>query len=651
MVKIIMVMNMKIWNIVKNLMTFKPNFDREGFVLKETPEEKSEIHKEIKNRSKSEEKSKNSDRQREQNNKKEQKSELKKQPEKSFSNKSDESSTSDNEKEKGKERGKIRKPVRTSARGEKNNGNEDRKSEDKPRLKKPLKVSEFQEDPDKVSPYLEFNKKRVEEIYGMPENKDFVIREFVIAVSPPVRAFALFMEGLSDKTIINRDVLQPMMLLSNYHEIVNGYLIDHIKERVIASNQVTVHDIFEELVGGVNYGSTAVFIEGCSQSLLVETKGWNSRGVEKPQNEMLVRGPQESFNETIRTNTALIRRYIKSSKLTTEMLKVGKYTHTDVAIMYLRDVANKQLVEEVKRRINSLKTDGIVDSGILEQFIEDRPWSIAPQVMATERPDRVAYSILRGKVAIVVDGNPYILVVPTTMFDQLHSQEDFYLRPLYGTFLRLVRSFAFYVAFLTPGVYLSIILFHKEMIPTELLLAIMGARERVPFPSAVEVIIMEISFELIREAGLRVPGVMGSTIGIVGALILGQAAVQANIVSPIMVIVIAVTGLASFAIPSYSLQFSLRIMRFFYIGLGAMLGFIGIVLGLFIQMHLFASLKSFGVPYLSPMAPTTGTTGDVVLRMPVFSWENREDFINAKRKRFQPKIARGWVKESSKREK
>ncbi|WP_459910201.1 spore germination protein [Desulfotomaculum defluvii] len=625
---------MKLWQMIKKTFEYKPNTDREGFILKETPEEKDQIK---------EENQSNFSEPRDKTRKSENSIRFKK-PNK----------VSRKEIKTDQESRDVEPPHLEEQKSETNKhstaAEEDKKSNGLQKGKRPLKVSKAQQDRDrnKISAYLEVNKKRIEEIYDIPSNKDFIIREFTIALTPPVQAFALFMEGLSDKAVINQNILQPMMLFSNFHEKVDGYLLDHIRKRIITSNQVNVHSSFEQVVGGVNYGSTAVFIDGVDQALLVETKGWEHRGVGVPSNEPAVRGPQEAFGETFRVNTGLVRKHLRSAKLTTEMFKVGKVSQNDIAIMYLRDRVNEKLLQEVKRRIKSIRVDGIVDSGILEQYIEERPWNIAPQVMATERPDRVAYMLLRGKIAIFLDGNPYVLLVPTTMFDHLHSQEDYYLRPLYGTFLRLVRVVAFYISFLTPGVYLSIILFHKEMIPTELLLAITGAREKVPFPSIVEVIIMEVSFELIREAGLRVPGLMGSTIGIVGALILGQAAVQANIVSPILVIIVAVTGLASFAIPSYSLQFSLRIIRFAYIFLGTVLGFVGIVFGLFIQMHMMASLKSFGVPYLAPMSPTTGSSGDVVFRTPVFAWEKNPDFLNTKKSRFQPKVARGWVKDKNK---
>ncbi len=405
-----------------------------------------------------------------------------------------------------------------------------------------------------------------------------------------------------------------------------------------------VKSSLRDILDGVNYGDTAFFLEGCSKALLVETKGWERRGVERPQIEQTISGPQEAFTETLRTNTALLRKLLKSEQLSTEILTVGSRIKTYVAVMYLRDLANPDLVAEVRRRIEGIKVDFVADSGVLEQFIEDHPYNLNPTILSTERPDRVASKIVEGKVAILVDGSPLTLVVPTTMYEQLHTGEETYRSWQAGTYIRYLRAMAFLVSFLLPGMYLSLVLFHHEMFPTELLLAIAGNREKVPFPSIIEVLLMEFSLELIREAGLRIPGVMGSTIGIVGALILGQAAVQANIVSPILVILVAITGLASFAIPYYSLAFSTRIYRFFYIALGVTLGFFGIAIGLFVHGILAANLKSFGAPYLAPTGPRTEAGADVITRLPVFFHEKRPDYVNPQDATRQPRVSRQWIK-------
>lgn len=496
----------------------------------------------------------------------------------------------------------------------------------------------------RVSASLEENRKTIIQLYGLPGNKDVIIRDLTINTVPPVRSFAVFIDGLTDSVL--QDLLfQAVMAFAGQASPPGGEkLADLVKDSLLPGNQVVVTSSFRELLDGVNYGGTALFLEDCSRVLLAETRGWERRTVDRPQSEQTISGPQEAFTETLRINTALLRKLLKSEQLSTELLTVGSRIKTDVAVMYLRDLANPALVDEVKRRIEGLKMDYLADSGVLEQFIEDHPYNLNPTVLATERPDRVASKIIEGKVAILVDGSPFILVVPSTMYEQLHTGEEVYRRWQFGTYIRYLRTLSFLVSFLLPGLYLSLVLFHHEMLPTELLLAIAGNREKVPFPSIMEVLLMEFALEFIREAGLRVPGVMGTTIGIVGALILGQAAVQANIVSPILVILVAVTGLASFAIPYYSLAFTTRIYRFIYIALGATLGFFGISIGLFIQVLLTANLKSFGVPYLVPTGPRTEAGADVVTRLPVFFHERRPDYVNPQDITREPKVSRTWLK-------
>lgn len=568
-------------NILKNLLemiSYRENLDREGFVLKETKDD----HK----------------------------------------NNQGQAAPSPKEEQQGSRR-HFRRPIRPSDRVKKEGARND----------------------EALSASLKENRRAVTDFYGLPENKDIVIRDFTIGTKQAIDCFAVFVDGMVDKAV--QDLLfQTLMRFAQEPAPTHrGKLAEMVKESLLPGNQVTVYSQFSDILSAVNYGDTAIFLEGCSDAVLVETKGWEHRGVERPIAEQTVRGPQEAFTETLRANTALLRKIIKSEALTTEFFTVGTRSKTFVAIMYLRDLANPDLTAEVKRRIKSIKVDYLGDSGILEEFIEDHPYNLNPTTLATERPDRVASKIAEGKVAILVDGTPFILVVPTTMYEQLHTGEEMYLRWQYGTFLRYLRAAAFLISFLLPGLYLSIVLFHHEMIPTELLLAIAGNREKVPFPSIMEVLLMEFSFELIREAGLRIPGIMGSTIGIVGALILGQAAVQANIVSPILVILVAVTGLASFAVPYYSLAFSLRIYRFVYIIVGATMGFFGISIAMFAQVMLTANLKSFGVPYLAPGGPKTTDSADVVFRLPIFFHERRPDYVNPQDMNREPNVSRKWIKD------
>jgi len=498
-----------------------------------------------------------------------------------------------------------------------------------------------------VDPRLQTNKDYIETIYSLPKNQDIIVRDFTISLEPPVQAFAVFIEGISDRVTVNESVLKPLMLLSGKRPVTEpAKLAEYLKKHVVYGNQVDVQDKFEDIIEKINYGGTAVFLDGSPYCLTIESKGWEKRPVGKPVTEQVIRGPHEAFVETLRSNTGLIRKAIRNPRLITEIFKIGVRNKTDVAIMYLDNLANPSLVEEVRRRINSVDTDYVSESGILEQFIEDNPFMPVPQVISTERPDRVISFIMDGKVAILMDGNPNVLVVPTTFFSLLHSPEDYYLRLPYGNFIRLLRVAAMFIAFVTPAFYVAITTFHQEMIPTDLILVIASSRETVPFPTVIEVFFMEFAFEMIREAGVRVPGVIGNTLGIVGALILGQAAVQAGIVSPILIIVVALTGLASFAIPNYSMSFAFRGVRFIFTALAAVFGFFGVSAGLFVLMTSMTGMKSFGVPILSPIGPRTKSGPDILLRGPVWSMEERPDFINAREMRRQPDISRGWIKSS-----
>ncbi len=526
--------------------------------------------------------------------------------------------------------------------------------------KKPMRVKRLSEPGEVitlanllVSPELKVNKEYLETIFSLPENKDFVLREFKIFSDKPTDAFVLFMEGMAERRTVNEGVLKPLMLFAGGKDsnidITGSKMAEYIKEHVVYGNQVDIEEKYEDIVEKVNYGGTAVFIDGCPRCILVETKGWDRRPIGKSETEQIIWGPQEAFNETLRSNTGLIRKSIRNTNLMTELIKVGVQNRTDVAVMYMKNIANPRLVEEVKRRIEAVSSDYVGESGMLEQFIEDHPFMPVPQIMATERPDRVVAFLLEGKVAILIDGNPHVLIVPTTFFSLLQTPEDYYLRLPYGNLLRLLRIVAMFIATTLPAVYVAITTFHQEMIPTDLILAIAAARETVPLPTVVEVFMMEFAFELIREAGLRVPGVIGNTLGIVGALILGQAAVQAGIVSPILIIIVAVTGLASFSIPNYSMAFALRGIRFLFTILAAAFGFLGVSAVFFIILSSLSSMKSFGVPLLVPKGPKTKTESDVVLRGPVWSMEERPDYLDTLNRRRQPRISRKWTVESEKR--
>lgn len=496
-----------------------------------------------------------------------------------------------------------------------------------------------------VSACLEENEKILRDLYAVSRNKDVVIRHFTVPVEPPLSALLVYTDGMVDKKIVDLAVLQPLMLLAEGRHRRSGDMVRAILEEYLPSGQAQAAGDFQAVQEAVNSGDTVLFFDGSDQVVVAETKGWEHRTVDRPQVEQAVRGGQTAFSDVLRVNTALVRAVLRTSDLVTEMFTVGSRSRVKCAVMYLQSVANPALVEEVKRRVGGVCTDYIADAGVLLQFIEDHPNIIFPQAISTERPDRAAVHLAEGRVALLVEGSAFAYIVPVGFFSFFHASEDFSLKTPIGSFMRLVRLSGALLAMLLPALYLAIANFHQEALPTDLVLAIAATKERVPFPGLVEVLLMELSFELIREAGLRVPSVLGNTLGIVGAIILGQAAVTANLVSPIMVVIIALTGLASYTIADYTMAFSLRILRFAFLFLGISLGLVGLAMGLLVVTVILCSMKSFGLPYMVPVSPKTIPSLDVVVRGPVYRQELRPDALNTQDKRRQPRISRTWLKE------
>ncbi len=491
-----------------------------------------------------------------------------------------------------------------------------------------------------ISKSIDRNIEFIKKSFNAAYNKDIILREFTVAGK--FRAFIAFIDGMVDRITINEFILRPLLSKESL-DAAEGCSLEYILEKVLETNQAVKKTEPDEVIYEILQGNTCLYVDGCNFYLSSETKGYDKRSVEKPQTEGVVRGAQEGFNENLRTNITLIRKIIKNKDLSTEFVKIGDRNNNLCAILYIKGLTNPAIVHEVKRRIGNLKTDFIAGSGMLEQFIEENSWSLVPTILSTERPDRTASHLVEGKVVIIAEGTPFALVVPVSLLTMFHTPEDTVLRWQYGTLLRIIRLFATFIAVFAPGLYVAITNFHREMIPTDLLIAIAKARENVPFPTIIEVLLMEISFELIREAGIRIPGIIGNTIGIIGALILGQAAVQANLVSPVMIIIVAITGLGNFAIPDFSVAFAARIYRIIFIILGASLGFYGISLGIVALTTILACTKSFGVPLLSFIAPKVRSINDMILRKPVWMQERRPDNVNPLDETRQPKISRKWM--------
>lgn len=488
---------------------------------------------------------------------------------------------------------------------------------------------------------LQINIEYLKQRFNMPQNQDVVIRNFNVARE--INACLLFMDGMVDKNIINQFVLPQLMNAENFKDFNEDDILDHIVRNVISINQITKTGDINEIIMQVLNGVTGLFLDGNNQCLLIESKGFEKRSIDKPQTETVIRGSQEAFTENVKTNLSLLRRIIKNENLITEIVQVGQTNHANCAIVYLKGIANPELIKEVQKRVKNIDTDFIEGDGMLEQFIEDHPFMLLPQVINTERSDRAASFLMEGKVLLISEGTPFAIAVPVTFFHLLHTSEDSFLRWQYGTFLRFIRILGILISLLLPGLYIALTLYHHEMIPSQLLDSLLKAREPVPFPAILEIIMLELSFELIREGGIRVPGVIGNTLGIIGALILGQAAVSAGLVSPILIIVVAVTGIGSFVIPNYSLSLGIRILRFVITLSGALAGFYGVSLALLSVCLIACSMKSFGVPFFSPIAPKTKPYQDSIIKLPIWKQNMRPDSLNPLNKKRQGDNARGWT--------
>lgn len=504
-------------------------------------------------------------------------------------------------------------------------------------------TGQIQAAPGDISDDLKENLKRIKREFHYPTNKDIVIREFRILQKTD--AFIVYVDGMANNTTVNDYILRQLM--NGRH--VSGYPkfdVDYIADNLIAVNEVTKKKDFNEVIGQVTDGLTALFVEGNDECIVIETRGYEKRSVSEPISEAVIRGPQEGFNENLRTNLSLLRKIIRNKDFITEILPLGKAKNSTCAVLYIEGLTNKKIVQEIKRRVSGVDLDYVSGAGTVEQLIEDRPSSIYPQMLATERPDKTAMFLLNGKVAIICDGSPFASIAPVTFFHFFKSAEDTELRWQFASFLRIIRWFAGLISILLPGLYAALTLFHWEMIPSELLATLTLARENVPLPTLLELLIMELTFELIREGGLRVPGAIGQTLGIIGAIVLGQAGVAAGLVSPILIMVVALTGLSSFAIPNFSISFSLRIMRFAFIIFGGVLGFYGIAAGIILFMGLACSIKSFGVPYLSPIAPKTKSLHDVGIITAPHTLTKRPDYLNTQDRSKTSGLVRGWEGQS-----
>lgn len=481
---------------------------------------------------------------------------------------------------------------------------------------------------------IDVNIKNIESVFSKCD--DVVKRKFAVGRDKDLWLCVTYIDMMANGDTINENImsklitnirLTPPTMSAFSYDVLEG-----LKDGGITASDISEETDFNKAVDSMLSGDTILFIDGSEKAIIISSKGFPSRGVPSSETEIVIQGAKDAFSESFRTNTTLVRRRIQDTRLKLEQFKAGVRTKTTIGIMYMEDLVRPYILEKVKARIDDINIDAVLESGYIEQLIEENWLSPFPQMQTTERPDKVAAAILEGRIAVVVDNTPFVLIIPATLNTFFQSPDDYYQKFQYASFMRSMRFLAGFFALTMPGLYIAVAVFHPGMIPTSLMLKLAAARTNVPFPTVVEILIMEAAFELLREAGLRLPAPIGGTIGIVGGLILGQAAVEAGLVSPIAVIIVAFGGVCSFVLPSVSLVNAFRLLKFWIILLSASFGFVGFWIAvLLITIHL-ASLKSFDIPYMSPFV--SGGVNDYtdvkdsIFRAPFSKFRKRPIFCN-----------------------
>ena len=486
------------------------------------------------------------------------------------------------------------------------------------------------ENAQKVFGHVAENEERLKGDFRTDINPDVIFRPFMLGGE--ISALAVFLNGMADGKQVSDFILRDGMR-SGCMERAKGDLARYALEHVFTMGEGELDTAWENVKNAIMAGKTVVFIEGSANAVLMDTRGFDHRSITEPKTEKAIHGPQEAFVENLRTNITLLRRIIHTEDLVCEMRPAGGENGTQAAILYREGVTNITLVEEVKRRIARIDTRALIGMGVLEQLTEKHHLSPFPQVLQTERPDRAAYLLMQGHVTVLLDGNPFASVMPATLFTLMDSVEDMYMRRPQGSVTRIVRYIGAVISILLPAFFLALALYHQGLLSTEVLTTVVASRKMVFAPIGAEMVFLLLVFQLIREAGMRVPGSIGQAIGIIGGLILGQAAVSANLASSVVLIVVALTGLGNFCIPDYSTQLAAAIFRILFTAAAWVGGLLGITCALTVVMAWMASLKSYGVPFLAPYAPKANTQRPMVMRGNVTMHRRAEDIINTREER------------------
>jgi len=471
-----------------------------------------------------------------------------------------------------------------------------------------------------ISTDLQVTRSGLEELFGNCADLIFLPWNFGPDLSR--RALSVYFDTLIQKKTANymKQALQDLVTheVGPGTEVTTEELAEYFEAHGVSSESARMLGDFDSAVSKILDGYLVIFYDGWDKALAFEATGLETRQITEPANESVVQGPRESTVENLKKNIGLLRLRLKSAKFKLETTEGGGETRTSVVYGYLEGVVDQEMLAEFKKRMEKIKDTEILETSYIEGLIQDSTYSPFPQYRYTERPDVAVASMLGGKIVVLVQGTGSMLICPGLFVELFQSSEDYYHRPVYATLIRWLRVCAFFIALTLPSVYIALTTFHSEMIPTVLLLTILDTREGVPFPAFFEALIMEFFFELLREAGIRLPRPVGSAVSIVGALVIGEAAINAGLSSPIMVVVVALTGIASFSIPQYNMAIALRILRFPLMVLSALLGGFGLMCGLLAILWHLSTLRSLRHPYLGPIQPyRSKELQDVFVRMPI----------------------------------
>lgn len=463
------------------------------------------------------------------------------------------------------------------------------------------------------------------------DDESLVTRYFDNQIDAFIKCCAFYIDGMVNNKLFNEDVIKPLVEYRMKRKS-DASFVDIVAKQIILSDRVDKTNDFSKIIQAIVYGDCVLIISGCDEVLILNTKGWKTRDGAEPEDEKVLRGPREGFTESIMPNLTMLRRRLRTQELKIKFRTFGARSQTKGCICYIEGIADKNILAELERRLDKFVVDGVLDVNYINEFISDGPYSPVKTIGSTERPDVVAAKLLEGRIALFLDGTPVVLTVPCLFIENFQSSDDYYLNYFFASVGRILRILAFFISISTPAVYVALVTFHQEMLPTQLLSTIAMARQDVPLPTALEALVMLLTFEILREAGMRMPNSVGQAISIVGALVIGQAAVSARLVSAPMIIVIGITGITGLMIPRVK-GFEIMI-RLILLMLSSVIGLYGYIFGMMGLLIYLMNIQSFGIPIMNDEnCACFQDRKDLYIRAPWWYMIDRPKFFAVDKKR------------------